>query len=70
VIAVFAGLGPDPANALTGALERERFTYRVHEGEVQVLDPSRKTVITPSEGRIVQRDVGTLDSLDVTVATP
>jgi hypothetical protein len=42
----------------------------VRDGEVQVLDPSRKTFITPDGGRNVQRDVAKLGTLHVTVATP
>jgi hypothetical protein len=70
VIAIYAGLGTDPSNALSGPMEREKFTFRVHDGDVQVLDPSRKTFIKPDEGRIVQRDVGELGTLHVTVAAP
>jgi hypothetical protein len=70
VIAVYAGLGTDPSNAVNGPQEREKFTFRVHDGEVQVLDPSRKTFITPDGGRNVQRDVGKLGTLHVTVTTP
>jgi hypothetical protein len=69
-ISVYAGLGTDPSNALQGPMEREKFTFRVHDGELQVLDPSRKTFIRAEEGRIVQRDVGELGTLHVTVATP
>ena len=70
IIAVYAGLGTDPSNALQGPMEREKFTFRVHDGELQVLDPSRKTFIRAEDGRIVQRDVGKLGTLQVTVATP
>jgi len=70
VIAVYAGLGTDPSNALSGPLEREKFTFRVRDGELEVLDPSRKTFIGPEDGRMVLRDVGKLGTLHVTVATP
>jgi hypothetical protein len=70
VISIYAGLGTDPSNALQGPMEREKFTFRVHDGELQVLDPSRKTFIRAEDGRIVQRDVGKLGTLHVSVATP
>jgi hypothetical protein len=70
VISVYAGLGTDASNAVNGPQEREKFTFRVRDGEVQVLDPSRKTFITPDGGRNVQRDVAKLGTLHVTVATP
>jgi hypothetical protein len=70
VVAIYAGLGTDPSAAASGTQEREKFTYRVRDDEVQVLDPSRKTFITPDGGRMVQRDVGKLGTLHVTVATP
>jgi hypothetical protein len=70
MVSIYAGLGSDPSNAMNGPQEREKFTFRVRDGEVQVLDPSRKTFITPGEGRNVQRDVDELGTLHVTVATP
>jgi hypothetical protein len=69
-IAIVAAAGADPSAALGGRQIRERFTYRVHDDEVQVLAPSRKTVTTPVEGRIVQRDVITLSTLAVSVVAP
>jgi hypothetical protein len=70
VISIYAGLGTDASNAVNGPQEREKFTFRVRDGEVQVLDPSRKTFITPDGGRNVQRDVAKLGTLHVTVTTP
>jgi hypothetical protein len=40
----------------------------VHDGTVQVLDPPRKTVVRPTPGRIVLRDVGSLSTLHVDVS--
>ena len=37
-------LANDARAALTAARSVERYTYRVHDGAVQVLDPPRKTV--------------------------
>ncbi len=69
-IAVDAGIGNDPSAAASGPQEREKFSYRVRDGQLQVLAPSRKTVIDPASSRNVQRDVGHLSSLHVTVDTP
>jgi hypothetical protein len=66
-IKVWGGSGADPSAALSGRYEREKYTYRVHDGELQVLDPSRKTTIGHVDGLIVQQDVGALSNLDVTV---
>jgi hypothetical protein len=55
------------AQATTGRYVREQFAYRVHDGSVQVLDPPRKTVVFPENGRIVQHDVGSLSKLRVRV---
>jgi hypothetical protein len=59
--------GSTSAQAVTGRQLREQFAYRVHDGEVQVIDPPRKTVVIPELGRIVQHDVGTLTRLNVDV---
>ena len=69
-IAVYAGIGKDPSAAASGVQEREKFTYRVRGGQLQVLDPSRKTVIDPASTRNVQQDVGSLSRLHVSVDTP
>jgi hypothetical protein len=69
-IAVVAGLGGDPSAAGSLPQQREKFTYRVRDGQVQVLSPSRKTVIQVEDGRIVQQDVGSLSNLHVDVAAP
>jgi hypothetical protein len=59
--------GADPASALTGHQVRQRYAFRVHEGEVQLLNPPRKTVVRPAKDRIVLRDVGSLSTLHVDV---
>jgi hypothetical protein len=69
-VAIYAGTGADPSAAASGPQEREKFTYRVRDGQVQVLDPSRKTVIRLEQGLIVQRDVASLSTLHVTVDAP
>jgi hypothetical protein len=69
-ISVVAGLGNDPVSAASLPQQREQYTYRVHDGELQVLTPSRKTVIQVEDGRIVQQDVGSLSNLRVGVDAP
>jgi hypothetical protein len=69
-ISILAGLGNDPSSAASLPQQRENFMYRVHNGEVQVLNPSRRTVIQLQDGLIVQRDVGTLSYLSVGVSAP
>ena len=69
-ITVLAAGGADPASAAAGPQQRERFTFRVHGGDVQVLTPSRKTVIQAVDGRIVAQDVGELSNLHVVVGAP
>ena len=66
-IAVLAGIGNDAPAAGSVPQQREKFTYRVRDGAVQVLTPSRKTVIQLVDGLIVQRDVGSLTNLRVGV---
>ncbi len=54
-------------NPLNGHEVRESFTYRVHQGGLQMLTPSRKTVVQPVDGRIVLRDVARLPTLRVSL---
>jgi hypothetical protein len=69
MIDILAGMGNDPASAASLPQQREKFTYRVRNGEVQVLSPSRKTVIELVDGLIVQRDVR-ISNLSVGVSAP
>jgi hypothetical protein len=69
-IAIVAGLGNDASAAASLPQEREKFTFRVRNGEVQVLSPSRKTVIQVKDGLNVQTDVGHLSALHVGVSAP
>jgi 4-amino-4-deoxy-L-arabinose transferase-like glycosyltransferase len=47
---------------------RTQYVYRVHQGDVQVLAPPRKSVVYPVPGGVVQHDVGGLSKLGVHVA--
>ncbi|HLM16703.1 MAG TPA: hypothetical protein VK549_02700 [Acidimicrobiia bacterium] len=69
-IAFLAGVGSDPASAASLPQQRQSFIYRVRDGEVQVLSPSRKTVVKRVEGLMVQRDAGSLSTLSVGVSAP
>jgi hypothetical protein len=68
-IDILAGLGNDPASAASFPQLREKFIFRVRNGEVQVLSPSRKTTIRMEDGLIVQRDVRH-SNLSVGVSVP
>jgi hypothetical protein len=46
---------------------RTEYAYRVHEGDVQVLAPPRKSVVYPRPEGLVQHDVGRLSKLGVHV---
>jgi hypothetical protein len=46
---------------------RTQYAYRVRDGAVQVLDPPRRSVVTPVGTGTVQRDVGRLSQLGVNV---
>jgi hypothetical protein len=67
-VSIVAGVGADPSAALSGAVEREKFLYRVRDQQLQVLDPARKTAIDLVDGLIVQRDVVSLSTLAIRVA--
>lgn len=69
-ITILAGVGNDASSAASVPQEREKFTFRVRNGEVQVLSPSRKTVMQVKDGLNVQTDVGHLSALSVGVSTP
>jgi len=55
----------DALNPFNGHEVQERYTYRVHDGGLQVLTPTRRTVVQPVDGRIVLRDVARLPTLRV-----
>jgi hypothetical protein len=46
---------------------RTQYAYRVRDGAVQVLDPPRRSVVTPVGTGTVQHDVGRLSQLSVNV---
>jgi len=68
-LTVSGASAPTASEALTGHQVRERYAFRVHEGEVQLLNPPRKTVVRPTKDRIVLRDVGGLSTLHVDVTS-
>jgi hypothetical protein len=68
-LTVATGRGASAAAALTGHQVRERYAFRVHDGDVQLLNPPRKTVVRPTKERIVLRDVGSLSTLHVDVTS-
>ncbi len=69
LLTVSAGVGPTVAEALTGSQVREQYAFRVHGGDVQLLDPPLQTVVRPGNGRIVLRDVLSLSTLHVDVTS-
>jgi 4-amino-4-deoxy-L-arabinose transferase-like glycosyltransferase len=67
LLSVSASTGASAVQAMQNRQLREQFAYRLHEGEVQVAKPPRKTVVIPESGRIVLHDVGGLTKLRVRV---
>jgi hypothetical protein len=65
VIAAAGASATEALNVSNGHEVLERFTSRVHDGRLQVLTPSRRTVVQPVDGRIVLRDVAHLPTLRV-----
>ena len=68
VVLVTAASGATPSAALNGSVVRERFPFRVQGTTVQMIEPSRKTVVEPVDGVMVPRDVGHLSTLAVDAA--
>jgi len=65
VIAASGASASDALNPFNGHQVRERYSFRVHRDRLQVLTPSRRTVVRAVDGRIVLRDVARLPTLRV-----
>jgi hypothetical protein len=66
---VTAATATTVGQAAVGRQLRTQFAYRIHEGVVQVLTPSRESVVTPVPGGSVEHEVGGLSTVSVHVAS-